>query len=55
MYKVITGDGRQYVGFSEKLADAFYRAAADSGRFVLMMVRNGGAWSDVKEHVPTWG
>ena len=51
MYKVFTGDGRQYVGCSESMAEQFYLAAVSSGRCVLMKRRGpAGQWLDVKEH-----
>ena len=52
MFKVFTGDGRQYVGCSERLALRFYEDAKDSGRPVLMQrrdVRYSDEWEVVKE------
>lgn len=54
MYKVFTGDGRQYVGFSTKLAEEFFEAAVNSGRFVMMMQRIAGEWTEIKEGIPVW-
>lgn len=51
MYKVFTGDGRQYVGFSETLANDFYSAAVATGRCVMMLRKEAGEWTEVKEHV----
>lgn len=56
MYKVITGAGYSYVGFSERLAEDFYAAAVRAGLCVLMSRRAAnGSWSDLRESVPAWG
>lgn len=52
MFKVFTGDGRQYVGCSESMANDFFDACVRSGRNVLMMKRVAEKkWIEVKEHV----
>lgn len=51
MFKVFTGDGRQYVGCSERMAEQFYSAAVETGRCVLMLRRYRGEWVEIKEHI----
>lgn len=51
MFKVFTSDGRQYVGFSAKLAEDFYQACVSTGRCVMMLKCDAGIWTEVKEHV----